>query len=157
MYASTPPPLRQGTVPGLSDRLRKGKFTRNLSPYGNIRQVQDMTSCHHYETIDFELNWISTAPGGAVLNKVLLYKSEGTWFKFKFAEKRSLEPSFSEYGTASFQGTKTILENPSLFAGISMKSRKWIGITAEMWLLGQEGICCKVHIGKWVLVESRHR
>jgi len=155
MHASTPPPPKGPSR--ASTRLRKRKFTTNLSPYGKIRQVQKMTSCHHYDTIDLELNWISTAPGGAVLNKVLLCKSKGTWFKFKFAEKRSLEPLFSEHGAASFQGTNTILENPGLFAGISVKSQEWIGITAEMWLLGQEGVCCKVRIGKWVLVESRHR
>jgi len=38
--------------------------------------------------------WIKLVlrPGGAVLNKDLPYKSKEPWYKFEFAEKRSLEP-----------------------------------------------------------------
>jgi len=54
----------------------------NLSPNGRIRQVKNTTSCHNFDTINLNLNWISTAPGGAVLKKDLQYKSTGTWYKF---------------------------------------------------------------------------
>ena len=49
-----------------------------------------MTNCNYLNTINLKLNRISTAPGGAVLNKNLQYKSRGTWYKFKFAKKISI-------------------------------------------------------------------
>jgi len=39
--------------------------------------------CKFYDTINLKLNEISTAPGGAVLNKDLLGKFKGTWYKCK--------------------------------------------------------------------------
>jgi len=50
-----------------------------------------------------KLNSISTAPGAVVLYKDLLYKSKETWYKFKFAMERLLEPSVSPTGIHHLQ------------------------------------------------------
>jgi len=63
--------------------------------------LQNTTSWNDFVTINLNLNWISIALGGAVLNKDPQYKYKGTWYKFKFAEKRSLEPSFYPHGIPS--------------------------------------------------------
>jgi len=36
----------------------RGKFTTNLSPNGRIRQVQNTTSCHNFDTINLNLNLV---------------------------------------------------------------------------------------------------
>jgi len=50
----------------------------------------------------FELNCISTAP------EDLQYKSKGTWYKFKIAEKRLLEPLFSSHGIFLYTLVQTV-------------------------------------------------
>ena len=46
-----------------------------------IQQVQKKENLWLFQvdTINVKLNLISTAPGGVVLNKNLLYKTQGTW------------------------------------------------------------------------------
>ena len=84
------------------------KYTTNPSPYGRIRQVQNTTSCHNFDSN--KLN-PSTAPGAEVLNKDLLYKCKGTWYKFKFAEKRSLETSFFPHGMTCTKKFRNCIES----------------------------------------------
>jgi len=48
----------------VSKGIRKGNFTTNLSANGRMRQIQNTTSCHHFDTINSNLNWIRIAPGG---------------------------------------------------------------------------------------------
>ena len=67
--------------------------------------VQNKTSCHNFGTINWNLNEISTAPRGAVLNQNKLYKSKGTRYTFKFAEKHSSKPSFSPHGVHKIRNT----------------------------------------------------
>ena len=75
-------------------RHRRGKSTTNQSADGTIVFCTcRIQSCHSFDTIHLQLNWIRSAPEGAVLNKDLRFKSKGTWYKLKFAGKCSLEPS----------------------------------------------------------------
>jgi len=69
-----------------------------------------------------------------VLNKDLPYKSKGTWYKFKFVEKHSLEPSFFPHGGGHFKKLRILM-------------RGWVG--DKLALLG----AFLVQIGMFLVVQ----
>jgi len=104
------------------------------------RVFLNTTSCHHFDTVNLNLNWISTAPGDAVLNKDLKYKYKGTWYKFKFAENRSfgtfiLPPQHSIHKTLSKEPYILSKETYILFKEPYIPSKEPYILSKEPYIL----------------------
>ena len=86
-YESWPPCIPHSC----KECISRGKFSTHLTPLQKVRQVPYTTRCQKFGMINWYSIGISTVPGGTIRTKIFSSNQKGTWYKYKFASKRSLE------------------------------------------------------------------